>query len=61
MKNIDKLNVEELSITELCNIKGGDEPAYGLGYVIGSVFKAIGDYFDNYKPDPYIKMKQAGL
>ena len=42
-------NLQKLSKSELLNINGGDEPAYGIGYYIGAainaVDQALGDFF----------------
>ena len=34
-------NLSELSQIELCNINGGNQLIYGLGYAVGTVLKSI--------------------
>lgn len=46
MKTLKNINLQELSIDEKKIINGGDEPAYGIGYAIGSVVNYIGGLID---------------
>lgn len=43
------MELRELNKNELLNINGGDEPAYGIGYIIGSglnaINNALGEFF----------------
>ena len=39
-------NLTELSQIELCNINGGNQLTYGLGYAVGTVIKAFFEAFE---------------
>jgi hypothetical protein len=44
MENFQNLNVVKLSRQEICDIYGGDKFMRDLGYSLGSICKAIGDF-----------------
>jgi hypothetical protein len=43
MENLEKLNLDELTIDELVSIQGGDKFMYDLGRLVGSWMKYLGN------------------